>query len=131
MKFFDRLKARANALKKDIIAISLSLKDKRTPWYAKAMIVLTISYALSPIDLIPDFIPILGYLDDLIILPILIIASIKLIPKDVFIDCQIKAQENLKLDKSKSWIAAVVFILIWLGIIALIIAKIHNKSIYK
>lgn len=126
MKLIDKLKKRAESVKFDIIAISLSIKDKRTPWYAKCMIAFTISYALSPVDLIPDFIPILGYLDDLVILPILITASIKLIPEDVLADCRFKAQENIKITQRSGWITAIVIIIIWLTIIVLIFSKIFD-----
>ena len=77
------IKERAKELKSKIPVVLLSLKDSRTPWYAKILAALTISYALSPIDLIPDFIPILGYLDDIIILPYLILLTMKLIPQKV------------------------------------------------
>lgn len=77
------LKERARKLKKDIPAIFLALKDKETPAAAKIAAGITIAYALSPIDLVPDFIPVLGYLDDVIVLPLLVAVAIKLIPKDV------------------------------------------------
>ena len=66
----DKLKARARALKKEVYAVYLAARDPRTPWYAKGLILLIVAYALSPIDLIPDFIPVLGYLDDLILIPV-------------------------------------------------------------
>lgn len=78
------LKGRAKRLKNDIPAVFLAFKDKQTPWYAKVFATVTVVYALSPIDLIPDFIPILGYLDDVIILPALVAVTVRLIPKDVF-----------------------------------------------
>lgn len=78
------LKERAKQLKTDIPAVFLSLKSKDTPLAAKILAGITVGYALSPIDLIPDFIPILGYLDDIIILPALIALTIRLIPKDIF-----------------------------------------------
>ncbi len=65
----DKLKVRARALKEEVYAVSIAARDPRTPWYAKALIFLVVAYALSPIDLIPDFVPILGYLDDLILVP--------------------------------------------------------------
>jgi len=79
-----KLKEKAKQLKKDIPAVFLALKKKETPWYAKILAILTVGYALSPIDLFPDFIPVLGYLDDVIILPLMIAATIKLIPKDIY-----------------------------------------------
>ena len=87
----NKLKDRAKKLKTDIPAVFLGLKDKRTPWYAKILAAVIVVYALSPIDLIPDFIPVLGYLDDLIILPALIAWCIKCIPYEVFADCRSRA----------------------------------------
>ena len=77
------LKARAKKLKTDIPAIFLSLKDKDTPVIAKVFAGITVAYALSPIDLVPDFIPVLGYLDDVILLPMLVTLTLKFIPEDV------------------------------------------------
>ena len=86
------LKDKANQLKTDIPAVFLALKDKKTPWYAKVFAALTVAYALSPIDFIPDFIPFLGYLDDLIILPLLVAFTVKFIPADVFTEYKAKAE---------------------------------------
>ena len=85
-------KERAKQLKSDIPAIFLAFKDKDTPIIAKILAAVTVAYALSPIDLIPDFIPVLGYLDDLIVLPALAALTIKLIPKEKFEECRIKAE---------------------------------------
>ncbi|MEN6348026.1 MAG: YkvA family protein, partial [Syntrophomonas sp.] len=76
-------------------------KDKRTPWYAKAMIALVFSYAVSPIDLIPDFVPVLGYLDDLLLIPAGIALAVKLIPADIIAECQAKQNmsNNIKMNK--------------------------------
>jgi Uncharacterized conserved protein len=95
MARFEKLKARAEALKNEVLALSLALKNRRTPLLAKILIGLTVSYALSPIDLIPDFIPVLGYLDDLIVLPALIALSIKLIPRDVLADCRARVKMDV------------------------------------
>ncbi|HEX3008582.1 MAG TPA: YkvA family protein [Bacteroidales bacterium] len=116
MKLLERLKERANILKKEVIAIYLSMRDRRTPLLAKIMIVLTISYAFSPIDIIPDFIPVLGYLDDLIILPFMIAICIKLIPADVLAENRVKAQENIFVNKRTGIYFAVVIIVLWVGI---------------
>lgn len=123
MKFFKKLKNKSKALKTEIIAIYLSMRDNRTPVWAKIMIILTISYAFSPIDVIPDFIPILGYLDDLIILPLMITATIKLIPKEVLAECRIKAKESMNVNKKWGIFAAIIIILLWGGFIAFILSK--------
>lgn len=117
----SKLTDRAKKLKTDIPAIFLALKDKRTPWYAKIIAAVIVVYALSPIDLIPDFIPVLGYLDDLIILPALIAWCVKCIPRDVFADCRSRAQDLWGGGKPEKWYYAIPFVLIWAAIIALVV----------
>lgn len=124
MKILNNLKQKAKALKNEIIALSLSLKHKKTPWQAKMMIGLTISYALSPIDLIPDFIPVIGHLDDLIILPFMILISIKMIPAEVMEECRKRAVEGIRLNKKIGLYTAVVIILLWTVIIGWFVSKI-------
>src|SRR6267154_2529969 len=106
----EQLKSRARALKNETFAIYLAAKDPRTPWIAKAVAFITIAYAFSPIDLIPDFIPILGYLDDLFIVPAGIALALRLIPPEVMVDCQVKAESLVGQDKPKNFIAAAVII---------------------
>lgn len=120
MSFLIKLKGKAKALKTELVAIYLSMKDNRTPFLAKFMILLTISYAFSPIDLIPDFIPVLGYLDDLIILPLMIALSIKLIPKEVINECRAKAKQDICINKRLGLYSAVLIILIWSTMILMI-----------
>lgn len=127
MKLQAKLKSNVRKLKKEVVTISLAFKDKRTPFMAKVIIGLTISYALSPIDLIPDFIPILGYLDDLIILPLLVILSIKLIPKQVLTECRERANAENTVSKKLGIFSVVFIILIWLTVLGLIILKLVNK----
>lgn len=115
------IKERAKELKSKIPVVLLSLKDSRTPWYAKILAALTISYALSPIDLIPDFIPVLGYLDDVILLPLLIGLTIKFIPEDVIERNRLKAEGMWVNGKPKKWYYAIPVILFWIIIILLII----------
>ena len=119
-----KLTERAKRLKTDIPAVFLALKERRTPWYAKILAAIIVIYALSPIDLIPDFIPVLGYLDDIIILPALIALCVKCIPHDVFSDCRARAESLWANGKPEKWYYAIPFVLIWLGIIALIILAI-------
>ena len=111
-----RLKVWARNLKRDVIALWLAARDPRVPWYAKALSAAVAAYALSPIDLIPDFIPILGYLDDLLIVPLGIWAAVKLIPEPIMADLRAKALAYRK-PTSKAGLAAVVFI--WLTAVAL------------
>jgi uncharacterized membrane protein YkvA (DUF1232 family) len=110
---------RARRLEADVCALVLAFKDPRTPWYAKALITGIVAYALSPIDLIPDFIPVLGYLDDLIILPAGIYLVIKLIPRELMDECRQKATAE-KINTRFGWIAATVIICLWLLIIFLV-----------
>ena len=117
----SKLTDRAKKLKTDIPAVFLALKEKRTPGYTKIIAAIVVIYALSPIDLIPDFIPVLGYLDDLIILPALIALCIKYIPKDVFDDCRKRAEGMWTKGKPKKWYYAIPFILIWVAVIVLIV----------
>lgn len=118
------LKERAKRLKSDIPAIFLALKAEETPWYAKVVAAITVAYALSPIDLVPDFIPVLGYLDDVILLPLLVALTVKLIPKDVFKAYQIQAEGMWSDGKPKRWYYAVPIIVFWILIIALILKAI-------
>ena len=115
------LKDRARELSTDVPAVFLALKDKRTPWYAKLFAALTVAYAFSPIDLIPDFIPVLGYLDDLIILPLLITLTVKFIPGDTFSEYRSRAAGLFSDGKPKKWYYALPIILTWLIIIAIIL----------
>lgn len=116
-----KLKERAKQLKKDIPAVFLALKKKETPWYAKILAILTIGYALSPIDLIPDFVPVLGYLDDVIILPLMVAATIKAIPTDIMEQCRTESERIWKDGKPIKWYYAIPIVLIWLIIIVLIV----------
>jgi len=112
-----RLKDRAESIRRDIHAIYLAARDPRTPWYAKALAVCVAGYALSPIDLIPDFVPVLGYLDDAVIVPLGILAVVKLIPAGIMADNRAAAARAAERPVSRT--AAVVIALIWVGSIAL------------
>lgn len=118
-----KIKAKIEQLKQRITQVYIALQDKRTPWYAKLMGWITVIYALSPIDLIPDFIPIIGYLDDLILLPIFITLTIKLIPKDVWLECEEKAKTIWVDGKPTKWYYALPIVFVWLLIIAFILVQ--------
>jgi len=111
------LKARAKALKRDIPAVLMALKHPHTPWYAKASALLIVVYALSPIDLIPDFVPVLGYLDDLIILPALVALTIGWIPKEVMQECRLETEQMGNGKQQKKWAYAIPFILVWMVVL--------------
>ena len=115
------LKDRAKQLKTDIPAVFLALKRRETPWGAKVLAALTIGYALSPIDLIPDFIPVLGYLDDLIILPAMVALTVKLIPAEVMAACRAEAEGMWQNGKPKRWYYAIPIVLVWLLVVFLIV----------
>ena len=115
------LKERAKKLKTDLPAVFLALKKKETPVYAKILAGITVLYALSPIDLIPDIVPVLGYLDDVIILPALVALTVKLIPKEIFAQCQIDSVGLWENGKPKKWYYALPIVAIWLLILYFVI----------
>jgi uncharacterized membrane protein YkvA (DUF1232 family) len=121
MNTIERGKQRVRQLKTETYAIYLAYKDPRVPWYAKLFIAFVVAHTFSPIDLIPDFIPILGYLDDLVVTPLGIALALKMIPQDVLAECRAEAQATMGQDKPTNWIAAVVIIAIWLLVAALVI----------
>src|ERR687886_698626 len=114
MAVLERLKARARALKQETYALYLVVRDPRTPWYARLLAAAVVAYALSPIDLIPDFVPVLGYLDDLIIVPAGLALVLRLGPGDVLADCREEARPWA--DRPTSRLGAAVIILIWIGV---------------
>lgn len=119
-------KDRARKLKSDIPAIFLALKDKETPVSAKILAAITVAYALSPIDLIPDFIPVLGYLDDVLILPALAALTIKLIPKEKLEQYRTESEGMWENWKPKKWYYAIPIVVFWIIIIFLVIRLIRN-----
>jgi uncharacterized membrane protein YkvA (DUF1232 family) len=116
----ESLGERAKDLKRQLCAVHYAYKDPRVNALPKVIIVVCLAYALSPIDLIPDFVPVLGYLDDLIIIPALIGIAIKLIPKEVFEDAKARAASE-PLSLKKNWTFAAIFILLWIVVAVLII----------
>lgn len=119
MTILDNLKKRVRHLKRETFGLYLAARHPDTPWYAKVLVAGVVAYALSPIDLIPDFVPVLGYLDDLILVPLGIALSIKMIPPHVWAECRVRAQESMASGKPVSRIAAAVIIGIWLLFAAL------------
>jgi uncharacterized membrane protein YkvA (DUF1232 family) len=124
----DSLGRRARELRTEIYALSLAWRDPRVPWYGKALAVCVVGYALSPIDLIPDFVPLLGYLDDLIIVPLGIALALKTVPPEVMAECRERAR--LSEATTAGRVAAAVIIAIWVGI-ALFAAVITLRLLRK
>jgi len=110
----ERWKQRAKQLKVETYALYLACKNPRTPWYAGVLAACVVGYAFSPIDLIPDFIPVLGYFDDLILVPLGIAVVLKMIPPPVLAEYRDRAQAVMDQGKPTNWAAAVVVIAIWL-----------------
>lgn len=125
MKLLDKLKLTAKKLKTKILILYFAYQNPKLKLIPRILIVITIGYALSPVDLIPDFIPLLGLLDDLIILPILIALSIKLIPDDIMAESKRKA-ESEQINLRKNWIAGSLFIAIWIIVLGSIGYSIYS-----
>lgn len=124
------IKSRVTQLKIDIRTIFIAIKKKETPIIAKVLIGIVIGYALSPIDIIPDFIPFIGLFDDVIILPMLVIIIIKLIPPDIFKQCRIETDNLWPYGKPAKWYFALPIILFWLLLILLIIKVCVKNVLY-
>ena len=110
---WENFKNRVCQLKREVFALYLAARHPETPWYAKLFVAGVVAYAFSPIDLIPDFVPVLGYLDDLILIPLGIAVAIKLVPRHVLAECRARAAEVAASGKPVNRCAAVVIIGIW------------------
>jgi uncharacterized membrane protein YkvA (DUF1232 family) len=118
---FELWKTKARQLKTQTYALYLAYRHPGVPWYAKIFSACVVAYLFSPIDLIPDFIPILGYLDDLILVPLGILLALKMIPEDVWQECKEEALKTMRQDQPTNWVAAAVIIVIWLLLFALVL----------
>lgn len=114
------LRRRAGELKRETHALYLAYRDPRTPWIARIVAGCVVAYAFSPLDLIPDFVPVLGYLDDLVLVPLGVALALRLIPPAVMADCRERAREAT--DRPHNWAAAAAIVAIWLGLAALAVA---------
>ncbi len=114
-----KLKQRVGLLKAETFALYLAARHPDTPWYAKLLAAAIAAYAFSPIDLIPDFIPVVGYLDDLVLIPLGIALAIKLVPPPVLAECRARAREAMTDGKPVSRVAAAVVVIVWLALAAL------------
>jgi uncharacterized membrane protein YkvA (DUF1232 family) len=112
-------RARVAALKRETLALYLAARDPRTPWYARVLVAAVAAYALSPIDLIPDFIPVLGLLDDVVLLPLGIALALRLVPENVIADCRARAAEAFATGRPVSRSAALAIAAVWGGVLLL------------
>ena len=130
MALIEKLKNWAQLLKQDVLILWFATKSPNTPWVLKAICIFIVAYALSPIDLIPDFIPVLGYVDDLVLLPILIWMAIRLIPSSIILESRIKADEWLRQNQSKpkSYLGFLIVVIIWLLVIWLAYLLINSQT---
>ena len=116
MRGLSTWKQQARLLKREVYALYLAYKDPRVPWYARLFAAVVVGYAFSPIDLIPDFVPVLGYLDDLVLIPLGITFALKLIPSTVMAESRVQADVVMQHGKPVNKVAAVVIVGIWLGL---------------
>ncbi len=133
-KYIESWKQKARQLKVEVYALYLAYRDPRVPWVARIFTACVVAYAFSPIDLIPDFIPILGYLDDLLLIPLGIKIALSMIPSEVMAESRKQAQEIMDQGKPVNHAAAVFIILIWLLFFALVILffmKRYNLDVVK
>ena len=121
-------RARVAALKRETLALYLAARHPRTPWYARALVAAIVAYALSPIDLIPDFIPVLGLLDDVLLLPLGIGLALRLVPADVMAECRTRAATAFAEGKPASRSAAVAIVVVWLSLVALAVAVLLRSA---
>jgi uncharacterized membrane protein YkvA (DUF1232 family) len=122
-RIIENWKKQANYLKQESYALYLVCKHPQTPWYTKALTGIIVAYIFSPVDLIPDFIPILGYLDDLVLVPLGISLVLKMIPESVKDECRKQAQAEENGHRQVNWLAALIIIFIWVGIVFLVIKR--------
>lgn len=108
------LKQTAGRLRKEAFTLYLVARDPRTPWYAKVLVAGIVAYAFSPVDLIPDFVPVFGYLDDLILIPMGVALAVKLVSDSVLNECRARAHDALQTEKPVSWVAGAVVVVVWL-----------------
>lgn len=118
----QRWKKAARQLTRELRAIHLAYRDPRVPWYARLLSGVVVAYAFSPIDLIPDPIPVIGYLDDLVLIPLGVALALRLIPAEVMGDCRERAQREQDDGKPVNWAAAAVIVAIWIGMAGLAVA---------
>jgi len=126
MSWVAGLKEQARRLKAEVLALYLAARHPDTPWYAKLFLIAIVAYALSPIDLIPDFIPVLGLVDEVVLLPFAIVLAVKMVPAGVMSECRARASRQVQAASWMGRIGAALVVLVWLGLIVLAAIWAHN-----
>lgn len=126
MRVLELWKQRARQFKTEVYAVYLAYQDPRVPWHARLFAAIVVGYAFSPIDLVPDPIPILGYLDDLVLIPLGIMLALKMIPPQVIAECRAQAQARADQGQPTNWKAAAIIIGIWLLLVALAVVLVFK-----
>ena len=130
MKVHDSWKQRVRQLKLETYAIWLAYQDPRVPWYARAFAACVVGYAFSPIDLVPDPIPVLGYVDDLVLIPLGIALALRMIPQEVMVECRQRAEAAMSEGKPTNWKAAAVIVTLWV-ILALLVMVVMVRTVKR
>ena len=126
-RMLEQLRCWARALTRDVVAISIAARDPRIPWYVRAVAVVVAAYALSPIDLIPDFIPVFGYLDDLVIVPLGILLILRLIPPPLM--AEFRAAAVLRAGQRNSYLAAGIIGLLWASAFGFVLWQLLSREV--
>ena len=116
---WETWKRRARHLKRDTYALYLAYRDPRVPWHARLFAACVVGYAFSPIDLIPDFVPVIGYLDDLVLIPLGVMLALRMIPPAVWVECRATSEHAMRDGKPVNWVAAGMIVLVWLALASL------------
>jgi len=119
-----RIKAWAKSLKREVKALYVAYRRPDVPWYAKVSAAVVVCYALSPVDLVPDFVPVLGYLDDLILIPLGVWLTVRMIPEAVMEECRLLGEDIFSNSRVKSWAGGIVIVLLWLAVLGFVIFKV-------
>jgi len=125
-QILEAWKTRARRLKAETYALYLAYRDPRVSWAARIVAACVVAYAFSPIDLVPDFIPVLGYLDDLVLVPLGITLALKMIPAEVMAECRTRAQAEMGAGKPTNWAAVAVIVVIWLALAVLAVLLVRR-----
>ena len=121
ISWFEKIKDKARKLKGQTYTLYLAYRHPATPWYAKIFAAVVVGYAFSPIDLIPDFIPVLGYLDDILLVPLGITLALKMIPEEALISAREQAARDLENPSPHSWFIAIIIVMIWLVLLIMLV----------